>query len=216
MPSKLHMIFDPLCGWCYAASPLLQKLNRHFGDSLPLVFHPGLLFAEPNLIPDSYREHIIAADLHIATLSGVWFGPAYLSKLRNIPQLSYYSVPSSAAVMSMADASGIKAWQMLEKIQHAHYVEGADVSDSRVLGRLAAELGVGGDEFGAAFARAQNNLPALARAAHQLLRQVAAQGFPTFVLEKQGQFLRLNHSVAYQDATPLIAEIEAHEELLPA
>ncbi|MFZ6873565.1 DsbA family protein [Undibacterium sp. Di27W] len=217
MSIKLHMIFDPLCGWCYAASPLLKQVQAHFGDKLPLVFHPGLLFAQPNVIPPSYREHIIAADQHIAILSGVAFGQAYLDRVRKIDELKYYSVPSATAVMSQADASGLAALQMLEKIQHAHYVDAADISDFHVLSQLAVGLGLNATDFKESYARAQADLPARAGAAHQLLRRAGAQGFPSFVLESQGQFQRLNHSVAYQDSARFLAEIElAAERAEPA
>ncbi|MFZ3004100.1 MAG: DsbA family protein [Undibacterium umbellatum] len=208
MSIRLHMIFDPLCGWCYAVSPLLKQVQAHFIGKLPLVFHPGLLFDQPNIIPPSYREHIIAADQHIAALSGVTFGNTYLDRVRNIGELSYYSVPSATAVMSQADASGSAALRMLEKIQHAHYIDAADISDFQVLSQLAMGLGLSASDFEAAYTRAKADLPALAQMAHRLLRQAGAQGFPSFVLESQGKFQRLNHSVAYQDSTRFIAEIE--------
>lgn len=208
MSIRLHMIFDPLCGWCYAVSPLLKQLEAHFDGKLALVFHPGLLFAQPNVIPPSYREHIIAADQHIATLSGMAFGDAYLDRVRTKDELVYYSVPSATAVMSQADASGYAAWQMLEKIQHAHYVDAADISDMQVLQQLATELGLSASAFNADYAKAHADLPAQVQAAHHLLRQVGAQGFPSFILECEGKFLRLNHSVAYQDSTRFLLEIE--------
>ncbi|MCH8619245.1 DsbA family protein [Undibacterium sp. TS12] len=205
---RLHMIFDPLCGWCYAASPLLRKVQAHFSEQLSLVFHPGLLFAQANIIPASYREHIIAADQHIATLSGVHFGPAYLQKIRTATELSYNSVPASIAVMSVVDATGSTCLQMLEKIQHAHYVDAADVSDVKVLTRLAQEIGLEEQAFKEDYACAESALQAQARQARQLLDKVAARGFPTFVLETAGQYVRLNHSVAYQDSGSFFAEIE--------
>ena len=33
MNAKLHYIFDPLCGWCYAAGPMLNALSERFGVS---------------------------------------------------------------------------------------------------------------------------------------------------------------------------------------
>ena len=66
----LHYVFDPLCGWCYAARPLLRRLIDSLGDALPIRFHPGLLFASPRTIDPAYREHIIAADRRIAAVAG--------------------------------------------------------------------------------------------------------------------------------------------------
>ena len=87
MNAKLHYIFDPLCGWCYAASPLLTTLKDRFGDELELVFHPGLLFPSPLIIEPAYREHIINADALIADFAGVEFGAAYIKRVRTAPVL---------------------------------------------------------------------------------------------------------------------------------
>lgn len=214
MEARLHIVFDPLCGWCYAASPLLRQSQLYFGERLSMVFHPGLLFPEPNVIPAAYREHIISADQHIAKLSGVLFGSAYLNKVKNTPSLSYYSVPAATAISGVAALAAVgeiaadAGLLMLEKIQHANYVDAADVSDLFLLTQLAAGIGVSADMFKDCYAKAQADLPGKTRLAHQLLRQVGAEGFPTFILEASGQFRRLDHSAAYQDNNLFITQIE--------
>ncbi|MBC3918823.1 DsbA family protein [Undibacterium sp. CY18W] len=214
MEARLHIVFDPLCGWCYAASPFLRQSQTHFSERLSMVFHPGLLFPEINVIPAAYREHIISADQHIAKLSGVLFGSAYLSKVKNTASLSYYSVPAATAVSGVAALAAVgeiaadAGLGMLEKIQHAHYVDAADVNDLWLLSQLAAGLDVTAEMFKDCYAKAQADLPGQTRLAHQLLRQVGAQGFPTFILEANGQFLRLDHSAAYQDGRLFVEQIE--------
>ncbi|MFZ6656726.1 DsbA family protein [Undibacterium sp. TJN19] len=210
MTSKLHIVFDPLCGWCYAASPFLRQLHQRFSETLPVEFHPGLLFAQASTIPHAYREHIIAADKRIAALSGVTFGKAYLDKVARAAELRYWSVPASAAVMSQAQADTGTALSLLEKIQHAHYVEALDVSDLTVLSKLAQELGVQHDVFMSDYVRSSAALPGQAELAHQLLQRVGASGFPSFILEKDSQLLRLDHGGAYQHPEPLLAEIARH------
>ncbi|MGH8806624.1 MAG: hypothetical protein ACREX0_01940 [Noviherbaspirillum sp.] len=70
MSAVLHTIYDPLCGWCYAAEPLLEAAAE---ASLPIEMHAGGLFSATYL-PEAMREHIRHADARIGALSGQPFG----------------------------------------------------------------------------------------------------------------------------------------------
>ena len=45
----LHYIFDPLCGWCYGASPLIEAA-RHV-NGLDIALHAGGLMTGPTGSP---------------------------------------------------------------------------------------------------------------------------------------------------------------------
>jgi putative protein-disulfide isomerase len=209
MKPKLHYLFDPLCGWCYAASPLLARLSERFGDRLELVFHPGLLFAQPHEIDRAYREHIIGADQRIAALTGVEFGAPYIERVRTAPVLRYHSeLPAAAvvAVMSLQPALGLP---MLEAIQRSHYVHGADVGDAATLSALAQSLGLAPQAFEPALERSRRSLlPGLAEAARRLSQAVGGNGFPTLVLERDGQYQKLDHGSAYGKPELLADRVE--------
>jgi len=195
--AKLHYIFDPLCGWCYAASPLLTALKDRFGDELELVFHPGLLFAAPRTIDQSYREHIISADLRIAAVAGVEFGAAYINRVRTAPVLRYHSELPAAAVLATHALNTSLGLRMLKLIQQSHYQSGEDVSDIATLTTLAQTLRLEAKAFAQALENIQHSLPTIAVEARNLMQVVSGNGFPTLVLEQDGEFQLLDHSSAY-------------------
>lgn len=197
MRATLHYIFDPLCGWCYGAGPLLARLSERFGDQLALALHPGLLFPQPHEIAPAYRAHIVSADQHIAVQTGVEFGAPYIERVRSVALLHYHSAPPAAAVMAAQALQPALSLRMLEAIQHSHYVRGADVGDSAILSGLAQNLGMTPDAFEQAMNRAVQSLPGLAEEAHSLLLAVRGNGFPTLVLERGGKYLRLDHGSFY-------------------
>lgn len=43
--ATLHYIFDPLCGWCYGAAPLVEAARTVPG--LAVAFHGGGMLAGP-------------------------------------------------------------------------------------------------------------------------------------------------------------------------
>ncbi len=197
MNAKLHYIFDPLCGWCYAASPLLTALKDRFGDELELVFHPGLLFAASRAIEQSYREHIISADLRIAALAGVEFGAAYIKRVRTAPVLRYHSELPAAAVLAANALNPALGLRMLELIQQSHYQLGEDVSDIATLNTLTQTLGLEARTFSQALDNIQHSLPGIAVEARNLMHAVGGNGFPTLILEREGEYQKLDHTNAY-------------------
>lgn len=66
--------FDPMCGWCYGATELLQALLDT--AQFELIYHPGGMIQRQE-IPPSFRQHIALSDERIASETGAKFGTPY-------------------------------------------------------------------------------------------------------------------------------------------
>ncbi|HEY5567453.1 MAG TPA: DsbA family protein [Gammaproteobacteria bacterium] len=196
MSAILHYIYDPLCGWCYGAEPLVTAAASTAGIELRL--HAGGLWPEPTTLPDGTRRYIQQADARIASMSGQPFGPAYLSGLLLDPNMVLYSLPPIAAILAAQSIVPEKALPMLRAIQRAHYVEGRRVVEHTVLCDIAVECGLERKEFEAALRKA----PAERHIGEtrQLMHRVGSGGFPTFVLEKDGRLGAVPHQRYASDA----------------
>ncbi|MBC3935652.1 DsbA family protein [Undibacterium rugosum] len=208
MSIKLHLIFDPLCGWCYAMKPFLRASQAYFEDRLQWGFHPGLLFPEPTMISSEYREHMLNSDAKIAALTGVPYGEAYVDRLKRDHALNYHSVPPAVAVLSCSQRSANLALLMLEKIQYAHYVEGRNVSDLHVLACFSEELDCSKATFLDGYEKSASLLSEQNRARQELQHSVGNSGSPNLILEINGSLRYLNSSLAYQAPRQLIGLIE--------
>ena len=62
----LHYIHDPLCGWCYAAEPLVQAAAA---AGIPVVLHGGGLWGSPIHAPEAKRRMMRATDDRLAALA---------------------------------------------------------------------------------------------------------------------------------------------------
>ena len=182
MPT-LHYIFDPLCGWCYGAAPLVEAARAVPG--LRVAFHGGGMMTGSNRrqVTPAWRGYVLPHDRRIEQLSGQPFGDAYLNGLLNDTTAMMDSEPPITAILA-AEALAGKGLDMLPRLQRAHYVEGLRIADLPVLVELARQLGLDGAAFEAAYAQqagaATQQHIAASRA---LLAQVDGQGFPTFVLD---------------------------------
>ena len=179
----LHYIFDPLCGWCYGAAPLVEAARAVPG--LTVAFHGGGMMTGSNRrqITPAWRGYVLPHDRRIEQLSGQPFGDAYLNGLLNDTTAMMDSAPPITAILA-AEALAGKGLDMLHRLQRAHYVEGLRIADLPVLVVLAQQLGLDGTAFEAAYAQqAGAGTQQHIAASRALLAQVGGQGFPTFVLD---------------------------------
>ena len=179
----LHYIFDPLCGWCYGAAPLVEAARAVPG--LAVAFHGGGMMTGSNRrqITPEWRGYVLPHDRRIEQLSGQPFGDAYVNGLLNDTTAMMDSAPPITAILAAEVLAG-KGLDMLQRVQRAHYVDGLRIADLPVLVALAQELGLDGAAFQAEYARqagaaTQQHIDA----SRALLAQVGGQGFPTFVLD---------------------------------
>lgn len=183
----LHYIYDPLCGWCYGAAPLLQAAREIEG--LHIVLHGGGMMTGSNRrqVSPQLRNYLMQHDQRIAAMTGQPFGDDYFNGLLLDTTAIFDSAPPITAILA-AEAVAGQGLAMLARIQAAHYVRGLRVADAAVLHALAMEAGLDPALFDSKFAElggaaAQTHIAA----SRSLLARVGGQGFPTFVLQRGTQ-----------------------------
>ena len=181
--TTLHYLYDPLCGWCYGAKPLVQAAQA----VLPVIAHGGGMMTGTNRqqVSPQLRNYVMPHDRRIAEYSGQPFGEAYFDGLLRDHSAVFDSAPPTAAVLA-AEQLGGHGLELLGRLQTAHSVEGRRIADETVLLALAQSIGLPAQAFLAAFrvADVQGHI----KASRALLAQVGGQGFPTLALEQDGQF----------------------------
>lgn len=179
----LHYIYDPLCGWCYGAKPLVQAAKA----VLPVVAHGGGMMTGANrqTVSPQLRDYVMPHDRRIAEYTGQPFGEAYFEGLLRDHTAVFDSAPPIAAVLAAEHIAG-RGLELLGHLQSAHYVQGRRIADEAVLQALAVQMGLDGQVFQQAFKEVDTQ--GHIRASRELLAKVGGQGFPTFVLEQGGQF----------------------------
>lgn len=187
--STLHYIYDPMCGWCYGAAPLIEaaravaRIEAHAGGMM--------MGAQRRPVTPELRRYVNEADQRIAYLSGQPFGAGYKDGLLNDAGAVLDSEPPITAILA-ADKVASQGLALLARLQKAHYVEGRRVAERRVLGDLAADIGI--DRAG--FERAYDDMAGAATKEHvvatrTLMNRLGATGFPSLALERDGAFTRI-------------------------
>ena len=189
---RLHYIYDPLCGWCYAVAPLVKAAR----EVASIELHGGGMMTgdRRQKITPAWRDYVGPHDRQISQVTGQQFGQAYLNGLLTDDSAWLDSEPPTAAVLAAEQVKGA-GLDMLARLYEAHYVEGRRIADEAVLGDLASEIGLDHE----AFSKFLQHFRGVAVNAHfmesrNLLGAVGARGYPTFVIERDGRLERLDHT----------------------
>lgn len=198
----LHYIYDPLCGWCYGATPLVQAAQQ----VLPVIAHAGGMMTGANRqsVSPQLRNYVMPHDRRIAEYTGQPFGEAYFEGLLRDHSAVFDSTPPIAAVMAAEKIDG-RGLEMLGRLQTAHYVEGRRIADQSVLVEYAVTQGYNAERF--LYALQSVDTEQHIKNSRALLAKLGGQGFPTFALEQDGQF-------ALVDIGPWLGKPEAFAQWL--
>ncbi|HGN0869014.1 putative protein-disulfide isomerase [Providencia alcalifaciens] len=185
----LHYIYDPYCGWCYAAAPLIAIAANH--PNIHLELHGGgMLAGSARLhLDDQFRQYILQSDKRIAAMTGQVFGDDYIAMLHQSNVVMDSAPPQTAILAATKQGKGV---EMLKALQKAHYVSGRQIKQPEVLAEVAQEIGLNIDQFQKDYAQcSQTETDAHIAQSKQLLGQSGASGFPTLLIEQQGKWLRV-------------------------
>ena len=182
-PLVLHYVFDPLCGWCYAAAPLVKAAREVPG--IQVQWHAGGMLTGPHTrtITEDWREKVMASDQRIAEMTGQPFGEGYFNGLLNDIGAHLDSEPPTTALLA-AEALAGQGLEMLSAEQKAHYVDGLRISEPAVLRELASSIGLDSAAYDTAYAEQSGGATQKHIAeSRQWLNMLQGKGFPTIGLE---------------------------------
>lgn len=206
MTIEFTYLFDPLCGWCYGASPVVQELGQH--PQVQMALLPTGLFNTPGRTMDAhFADYAWANDQRIHQLTGQPFSDAYRRQILG-PQGSAFD--STAATLALT-AVGLEApaaeLSVLKRLQEARFVQGQDVCDISLVGQLLSDLGQT-----AAAQRLLDKDPALDLAlrsrtqkGRQLLHALGTEGVPTLAVRSTTGWRMLDRSLLYANVERILA-----------
>ncbi|UOQ72192.1 DsbA family protein [Hymenobacter cellulosilyticus] len=185
LPELLY-IFDPLCGWCYGMSPVVEQIQNEFQGRLTVSVLSGGMVTGLNV--GSIRqdwEYISAALEQVEKVAGVQFGQAFRELGAEGSRVQDSEPPSRAlTVFRQLDPYNQTA-SFAHALQQAYFGEGKDLNDPDTYAVLAADFGLNVAEFQRRWA-----LPETAQATRQefaAVGRIGVQGFPTTILRVGNQ-----------------------------
>lgn len=181
MKSMLY-IYDPLCGWCYAAAPAISRLLQA-GVSVKLQ-PSGLFSTAGRVLTADFAAHAWQNDQRIAALTGQTFSEAYRHKVLQAVGAPFDSSPATLALTAVAVDQPAREVDTLRALQEGRYVFGRDITDVAVVSAILVETGLA--EAASAFEENFSTLRAAnarrVAAGQAVMREFGASGVPTVVI----------------------------------
>lgn len=135
-------LFDPLCGWCYGAGPMLEALAADPRIALDLA--PAGLFSGAGARPmdETFAAYAWDNDRRIARLTGQRFSEAYRREVLGDRRRRFDSGPATLALTAARTQDAAAELPALKAIQAARYVDGRDVTAVETLADILDRLGL--------------------------------------------------------------------------
>lgn len=187
MPNLIY-IADPMCSWCYGFGPELAALLEGL-PGLPVeVVVGGLRPYQRKPLDAESRKELREHWERVAERTGLPFSHDILSR----EDFVYDTEPACRAVVAARMLARDAHLYVFHEIQRAFYAEGMDITQGKVLATVVCKaLADQGHTVDEATFLATWNSDAVIKATNDDFQQTHkwdVNGFPTLVLERDGQF----------------------------
>ena len=186
MLTTITYLFDPLCGWCYGASPMIQKLSQQ--SSLRLELAPTGLFAGANgrALNAEFAQYAWSNDLRIGKITGQVFSEQYRSDVLGKSGSRVDSATATLALTAVSVVDPAREPESLKLIQEARYVHGLDITSTAVVEKLLRDVGLAAaaDLLASDSAELSQRNDARLQSAQRLMQTFGASGVPALIVTK--------------------------------
>ncbi len=204
-------LFDPLCGWCYGASPAIASLSDV--EDLVLEMVPTGLFSGAGARPldEGFAAYAWANDQRIHALTGQIFSERYRTDVLGDRRQRLDSGSATLALTAVALTAPDREFAALAAIQSARYADGRDITAATTLADILAGLGL--DTAAALVTEGAEELTvadaARVERGRQLMAAYRANGVPTLLFDDGSHRRRLDSEILFSKPGRLAAILRA-------
>jgi len=207
----LTYLFDPLCGWCYGASPAIQQLGQH--PTIRLELAPTGLFAGVGgrTLDAAFAEYAWSNDQRIEKLTGQRFSEDYRTQVLGQHGSRFDSATTTLALTAVALTAPERELEALKVLQEARYIHAQDTGSVPVVTQLLHGMGLGAaaERLAAGDAALQAANAARIQKAQSLMRTFGAQGVPALLVTDDNGSRLLRGNALYGSFDVLRSHIAA-------
>jgi putative protein-disulfide isomerase len=144
---KIYYVYDPLCGWCFAYAPIMEKLAQEFKDQVEFVVVPGGMIIGENVRPiREIAPYLLQAIPSLEEISGVKMGEPYIALVKEGSYIASSYQPSLAMVVFKSFHTG-RDVEYAHKVQQSYFIEAKDIMGDSLYKELAVQFEVSPEEF---------------------------------------------------------------------
>jgi putative protein-disulfide isomerase len=180
----INYIYDPLCGWCYGFSQVIQDFYAEHKDEIDFrVLSGGMIIGGREGPLSDMANYLKEAYKEVENTTGVKFGEDFLKKLDRPGDEELSSLPGALATTTFRMYQPDNAIAFAARIQKAIYYEGLSPTTAKTYGYCAEDFGMNADDFMKLMVSKEKL--ELVKKEFEVVKNWGIRGFPTVVYQKQ-------------------------------
>jgi putative protein-disulfide isomerase len=183
--APITYLFDPFCGWCYAAAPQIKRLREMVGKALVQGLPTGLFGGDgKSPMTPEFRDYAWGNDQRIAQMTGQPFSATYYDNVLSNFAVPFDSDPATKAIAVAEMMEAHSGLDMLARLQKARFVEGRNLFDPETIFPLAVEIGLDSSAFRDAYEGPEGEAAAqvMVENGQMMMQQLRLRGVPALAL----------------------------------
>ncbi|MBL7813127.1 MAG: DsbA family protein [Bacteroidetes bacterium] len=186
---RLLYFFDPLCGWCWGFSDVMQAFVRNHPE---LLFQPvcgGMMTGYREGPVGSFSKHILEAIPRLENLTGARFGTTFKDKILS-GDMYFSSVKPSLALCVLRNHFPAQIPGYIHTLMSLHFTEGYSLQEDDVYRILAEEANMPPETL--ALEMESEEVKYQFRQDTDFTANCGIDGFPCMVVQLQDKMYMLN------------------------
>jgi putative protein-disulfide isomerase len=145
--NALLYFMDPLCGWCYGFSEVINKFKQNHPELRPEIITGGMVVGErEGLVEAQFADYILNALPRLEEYTGAEIGEPFKTGLRE-RSLFMSSLKPSLACHAIKQLKPDATFEFMSAMQKHHYVLGEDLQNDSSYVALCEEFNIDADLF---------------------------------------------------------------------
>jgi len=196
MATELFFLYDTHCPWSYAATPLLNAINKAL-PNIPLhLWHNAYYDGESGIAKKEINQ--------VKELSNVTFGQNYIQSLSENKDSTL-----AANIMAWAEIKTPSlALPLLNALQKAHFIHGNALLNKENLADIISELKLSPSAKIFKHDKLTNDAETLVHEIFALQEIIATKAIPALLLAIDDNLILLNHNFYLHDPEAIVEAVE--------
>lgn len=150
---KIYYIMDPLCGWCYGFSDVIQTLYKKYEKNFEFEIIPAGMWINDSVqkMNNSLGNYIKTHNEKIEKITGKKFGAKFNELILNSNKIVLDSFVPSKAMVVFEKLDFSNRMLAMKKIQESFFINGQDLNNIDTYEKIARELKISKEKFNELF-----------------------------------------------------------------
>ncbi len=185
--ATLIYIYDPMCGWCYGFSHILDSFKNNHNDEFDYeIISGGMVIGDrEGYIRNDLATYLESSYAKVENMAHIKYGNAFIEKLKNRELWLTSSIPTQA-LETFKKYNYEEANSFAADMQKAFFYYGKDMRDTNVYIQILKKYQINEREF--IKRMYSDEIKKEAQMSYQTATNYGVNGYPSVIMKYRGKY----------------------------